>query len=84
MAPVWDATARILRFRDAECKRFKRTAPDQEKLLAAFQEEEWPDAIDDPLPPGKLATTVESLNDRLQHIRFSLNGAGTGVCWHPV
>jgi len=43
-----------------------------------FQEEEWPDAIDDPLRPGKLATTVESLNNRLQQIRFSLNGAVPG------
>jgi hypothetical protein len=82
--PEWDATARVLWFRDSECKRYRRTAPDQETLLAAFQEEGWPDAIDDPLTPGKLATTVESLNNRLQHIRFSLNGAGTGVCWRPV
>ena len=71
-------------FRGRECKRFAKPAPNQEKVLAAFQEENWPDAIDDPLPFGKLATTVESLNDRLQHIKFTLNGAGTGVCWQPV
>jgi hypothetical protein len=82
--PVWDETARVLWFRGLECKRFKRPAPHQETILAAFQEDGWPDAIDDPLAPGKLVATVESLNDRLQHIKFGLNGVGTGVCWQPV
>jgi hypothetical protein len=82
--PRWDGTARLLRFRGEECKRFRKPARDQEKVLAAFQEEGWPDAIDDPLPSGKLARTVESLNDRLRHIKFSLNGTGTGVCWHAA
>jgi hypothetical protein len=81
--PAWDATARRLRFRDKLCKAFKKPAPAQEKILAAFQEEGWPDAIDDPLDAGKLGRTVESLNDRLQHVKFTLNGAGTGVCWRP-
>ena len=82
--PVWDLTARCLRFRGEVCKQYRRPAKDQEKILAAFHEEGWPDAIDDPLPPGKLPTTVESLNDRLEHIKFHLNGATTGVCWRPA
>jgi hypothetical protein len=82
--PVWEGTSRRLMFRGQECKRFRRPAPDQEKILAAFQEEGWPEAIDDPLTSGKLSRTVESLNDRLQHIKFSLNGANTGVCWRAV
>jgi hypothetical protein len=82
--PTWEDIARRLLFQGRVCKQFKRPAPDQEKLLAAFQEECWPDAIDDPLAPGKLSRTVESLNDRLQHIKFRLNGAGTGVCWAVV
>jgi hypothetical protein len=80
--PTWDGTARRLLFRGQVCKQFARPAPNQERILATFQEEGWPDAVDDPLPAGKLAQTVESLNDRLQHIKFRLNGAGTGVCWY--
>ncbi len=82
--PAWEETARRLLFRGQVCKHFKKPAPDQETVITAFQEEGWPDAIDDPLQPGKLARTVESLNKRLRHIRFRLNGAGTGVCWHPA
>jgi hypothetical protein len=82
--PCWDGTARRLLFRGHVCKQFARPAPNQERILATFQEDGWPDAIDDPLPAGKLAQTVESLNDRLQHIKFRLNGAGTGVCWSPA
>jgi hypothetical protein len=82
--PAWDETARCLRFRGVVCKRYKQPAPDQERVLATFQEDGWPDAVDDPLPPGKLVQTVESLNKRLAYIRFGLNGAGTGVCWRAV
>jgi hypothetical protein len=82
--PTWEATPRRLVYRGQVCKQFTKPAPNQERILAAFQEEEWPTGIDDPLPAGKLSATVESLNDRLQHIRFRLNGDGTGVCWSPV
>jgi hypothetical protein len=84
VVPVWEETARRLLFRGQVCKQFRRPAKNQETVLAAFQEENWPNAIDDPLPDGKLARTVESLNDRLQHIKFNLNGAGTGVSWHTA
>ncbi|MBP3959529.1 hypothetical protein J8F10_30155 [Gemmata sp. G18] len=82
--PEWDDTERVLRFRGQECKRFKKTAPHQVKVLNAFQEEGWPNAISDPLPKGKLAKTIESLNMRLQHIKFSLNGAADGILWQPL
>ncbi len=82
--PGWEATARRIMFRGQVAKQFKKPAPDQETILAAFQEDGWPDAIDAPLTSDKLARTVESLNDRLQHIKFRLNGAGTGVCWSAV
>ena len=32
-------------------KQFKVPSPTQESILAAFEEEGWPAAIDDPLPP---------------------------------
>jgi hypothetical protein len=82
--PEWNGTERVLRFRGQECKRFRRPAPDQETVLRTFEEDRWPGGIDDPLTPGKLANAVESLNDRLKHIRFELNGTGDGVRWYPV
>ncbi|VTS01500.1 Uncharacterized protein OS=Rhodopirellula maiorica SM1 GN=RMSM_02710 PE=4 SV=1 [Gemmata massiliana] len=86
--PVWDKTARALRFGDFVCKRFKRPAPSQEVLLDVFQEEGWPDAIDNPFPPSKgtrkLDNAIDSLNNRLEHIRFHLNGSNTGAYWEPV
>jgi hypothetical protein len=66
------------------CKQYKKQAANQVKVLQAFEEEGWPDAIFDPLARGKLARTVESLNDRLEHIKFGLNGDETGVCWHTT
>lgn len=79
--PLWDRTARRLTYLGEECKAFRRPAPDQELVLAAFQEEGWPEAIDDPLQRGKLGKTVESLNKNLRHIRFYRNGSGKGLRW---
>ena len=51
----------------------------------AFQEEEWPDRIDDPLPGGadsvRIAAAVMSLNSSLSRIRFPKDGTGEGVSW---
>jgi hypothetical protein len=82
--PQWDETARRLTFRGHVCKTYRQPAPDQVRVLTTFQEDGWPEAIDDPLSDGKIAQTVESLNRRLNHIRFRLNGAGTGVIWEPI
>jgi len=81
--PIWDSRARQLHYRGKLCKRFRRPARDQETILAAFQEEGWPPAIDAPLTERKLPRTVESLNKRLNHLRFSRNGTTAGVCWEP-
>ena len=63
---------------------------DQVLILAAFEEEGWPDRIDDPLPPlrdinpkCRLHDTIKWLN-RNQEIRllqFSGDGKGQGVRW---
>src|SRR5262249_30455008 len=50
--PDWEGTARVLRFQGRECKRFRKPASHQEKILSAFQEENWPEGILDPLPTG--------------------------------
>ena len=49
--PTWDRDRQELRLGDEIIKCFKTPAPNQELILAAFEEEGWPVHIDDPLPP---------------------------------
>jgi hypothetical protein len=92
LAPCWDARRRELRLAQKLLKRFRVPAPNQEAILAAFQEEGWPNCIDDPLPPKgdlspqrRLHDTIKALN-RKHHqkpplIRFLGNGTGKNVVW---
>lgn len=91
--PCWDRDRQELRWRDAVVKQFKVPAPNQELILAAFQEDGWPVRIDDPLPPHpeldpkrRLHDTINSLNrsQKLPLIRFLGDGSGQGVRWCPV
>jgi hypothetical protein len=88
--PVWDALSRELRFLGQTVKCFHQPAPDQELVLAAFQEQGWVTRIDDPLPPRharnakkRLWTTIKSLNRHQIHhlLHFGGDGTGTGVRW---
>jgi hypothetical protein len=51
------------------------------KVLDAFEEENWPERIDDPLDPGKLAESIRSLNVNLTAIQFVRDGTGGGIYW---
>lgn len=91
--PVWNAQTRTLSWDRAVVKRFRTPAANQEAILNAFQEEDWPDRIDDPLPPrpeqdGKrrLSDTVKCLNCHQVNplIRFHGDGTGEGVIWEPA
>jgi hypothetical protein len=72
-------------------KRFRQPAENQEQVLNAFQEEDWPDRIDDPLPPKpnmelkrRLRDTVAALNKHHETeclIKFEPDGTGEGVLW---
>jgi hypothetical protein len=74
-------------------KRFRVPAPIQEKILDVFEEEGWPDSIDDPLSPrpdgdekSHLRAAIRSLN-RNQHplmIRFRGTGDGEHILWELV
>jgi len=73
-------------------KQFKVPAPNQEVILASFEEEGWPPRIDDPLPPQadqdskrRLHDTIITLNRHQKNrlIRFSGDGSGEGVRWDP-
>jgi hypothetical protein len=91
--PVWDAERRELLYGNRLVKRYRVPAPNQELILAAFQEDGWPRFIDDPLPPQdeldpkrRLQATIKSLN-RNQFaplIRFRGNGNGLQVYWEAV
>jgi hypothetical protein len=91
--PFWDPDARELRVDSLLIKRYRVPAPNQERILSAFEEEQWPSHIYDPLPPTpeidvkqRLHTAIRSLNrnQKIHRIQFSGDGCGKGVCWHYV
>lgn len=88
--PCWNPTRRELSLFGTVVKRFRVPAQNQELILSAFEEEGWPDHIDDPLPvsedidpPTRLHDAINRLNGRQvpRLLRFSGNGNGDGVCW---
>jgi hypothetical protein len=91
--PRWDMQRRELRLGRELVKAYKVPAPNQEIILAAFEEEHWPPRIDDPLPvkgrsqpQRRLHDAILSLNrnQRRRLIRFSADGLGRGIRWEPV
>ena len=91
--PCWDRDRQELRVGAEIVKQFKVPAPNQEAILAAFQEEGWPHRIDDPIPPEgdkepkrRLHDTINSLNrsQRTPLVRFHGDGSGQGVRWEPA
>jgi hypothetical protein len=88
--PTWDRDRQELRVGQIVVKQFKVPAPNQERILAAFQEEDWPVHIDDPLPPAaeqdpkrRLHDTINSLNRNQKRslLRFVGDGSGQGLRW---
>jgi hypothetical protein len=93
LVPTWDRDRQELRLGNLIVKQFKVPAPNQEVILAAFQEEHWPVRIDDPLPPHpeqdpkrRLHDTINALNRNQKHalLRFLGDGSGQGVRWDLV
>ena len=91
--PKWDRERQELRVGDVVVKQFKVPAANQERILAAFEEDGWPIRIDDPLPPAaeqdskrRLHDTINSLNRNQRHhlIRFIGDGTGQGIRWELV
>ncbi len=87
-APAWNNDRRELWNGKQLCKRYRQLAGNQITILRAFEEEEWPHRIDDPLSgkAGKdhkrrLRDTVRSMNDGLKHLRFECDGTGEGIIW---
>lgn len=90
LRPNWDAKRRELRVNETVVKRFRQPAQNQELILAVFEEDGWPERIDDPLPPDPVRDAKERLHDVIKKlnraqdvplIRFRGDGTGTGVLW---
>jgi hypothetical protein len=88
--PSWDHDRRILRLDNCIIKQFKVPSPSQEAILSAFEEEGWPAAIDDPLPPRseldqkrRLRNTIQSLNANQKSplLHFHGDGSGERIVW---
>ena len=91
--PQWDQQCRVLRVGQCVVKQYRRPSPNQERVFAAFHEENWPHRILDPFPPQgeqepkcRLHDTIKWLNRHQEHrlIRFLGDGTGEGVCWELV
>jgi hypothetical protein len=88
--PRWIATARQLWCNGQLVKQFKRPALCQELILIAFEEEDWPQYIDDPLPGDKNVDAKRRLHDAIKLLNrhhlvralsFHGDGSGQGVVW---
>jgi hypothetical protein len=91
--PSWDRDRKELRFRGMLIKQFRWSATNQETILMAFEEENWPVRIDDPLPrklnqepKSRLHDTIKCLNrnHKQRLIRFIGDGTGEGVAWSLI
>ena len=92
-SPAWDPRQRTLRMGPLVVKRFRFAAPNQEAVLAAFEEEGWPPCIYDPLPgmanmdaKQRLHDTIKFLNRNQENPLITFRGDGNGerVLWEPA
>jgi hypothetical protein len=88
--PRYEARLRELRVGEAVVKRFTQKSDGQEIILLAFQEEGWPQVIDDPLmvkddqeAKQRLRRAVDNLNrrQRVPLLHFHVIRQGTAVAW---
>ena len=91
--PRWDCRRRVLCFGGATVKTFRKHSRNQELLLQAFEEADWPGEIDDPLPwredvifEERLRETVKQLQRTVAPgtIRFGVTGSGRRAYWCVV
>jgi hypothetical protein len=91
--PRWDTLTRELWWQGRLVKCYHRAAPNQERLLAAFEEHEWVRRIPDPLPHEagvdaavQLRETIKSLHrgQAPLRLRFHADSDGTAVRWEPA
>lgn len=90
LQPSWNPRSRELRVGEVLVKQFRVPAKSQEIVLQAFQEEGWPQYIDDPLPwvadrvpKQRLQNAIKRLNSNQsnQLLKFRGDGNGEGIGW---
>ena len=88
--PTWDSSRQTLRFGENLVKQFRVPSPNQQAILSAFEEEDWPPRILDPLPPHPAIDPKRRLHDAIKGlnrnqksdcVRFLGDGTGEGVQW---
>ncbi len=88
--PTFDPVMRTLSLGSSLVKAFRVPAQNQIIILSAFQEDNWPPILDDPLPPQpeqepkkRLRDTIRCLNRNQKRclIKFFGDGQGLGVGW---
>jgi hypothetical protein len=89
--PVWIAARHVLLCREVVVKAFPARAKCQETILGAFEEEGWPEEIDDPLPPVAESSQKDHLHDVVRRmccgqafpvVAFHTTGRGQQVRWN--
>jgi hypothetical protein len=91
--PRWHGSDSTLFLGSQIVKRFTRPSPNQEIILATFEEEGWPERIDDPLPQANGIDPKRRLHDSIKWLnrnqatrllQFSGDGSGEGVRWQAI
>ncbi len=90
LVPEWNRHTGHLSFSGVLIKRFRQPAPYQRLILDAFEVQNWPIDVEDPLPKTQGVTSkkrldysIQGLNrgHRLAILRFGGDGTGHGVRW---
>ena len=87
--PEWNRDSGKLFFQGKLVRRVRvHSATNVCLILDAFQEDNWPDRIDDPLRQScdgqSLREAIRTLNKNIELIRFLADGTGEGVLWEAL
>lgn len=89
-SPHWERDRRRLTLNSDLLMELSMRAQNLLRILDVFQEENWPQQIDDPLPTiggvdskRRLRSAIAKLNEnvRVPRIRFCGDGSGESICW---
>jgi hypothetical protein len=64
--PIWDEPTRLLSYNNITCRKYSRMADTQFRILAAFEEQGWPETIHDPLElDSSTKQTIYDINKKM-------------------
>jgi hypothetical protein len=84
--PCWDGHGQLtFKGKIIRKTRGRKIASHVSAILSAFEEQNWPERIDDPLPGQpdgqRLREAIRNLNRGLKLILFLADGSGEGIRW---